>query len=183
MRVFCAQWALFGPLEEIAPGSGVITPSLPACARIELAPQIRTLLGDAALYGRLAVPCAEGCGRRRFKQRAPRRSTRLFFHHIILGITGLWIRIRINLCSGSGSRSVKTPTNIEKAAVLRIYDILVWIRIRGSMPHTNGSGTGAGSIPLTNRSGSGSRRPKNMWIRNTKKKRRIFMFWSAGRSL
>jgi hypothetical protein len=38
--------------------------------------------------------------------------------------------------------------------VLRIHDILVWIwtQIRGSMPLTNGSG-------------SGSRRPKNMWIR------------------
>jgi hypothetical protein len=27
-------------------------------------------------------------------------------------------------------------------AVLRIHDILMWIRIRGSMPLTNGSGTG-----------------------------------------
>ncbi len=36
--------------------------------------------------------------------------------------------------------------------VFRIYDILVWIRIRGSMPLTNGSGfgSGSGSIPLTN---------------------------------
>jgi hypothetical protein len=46
-------------------------------------------------------------------------------------------------------------------AVFRIHDISVWIRIRirGSMPLTNGSG----SIPLT--SGSGSGRPKNSWIR------------------
>jgi hypothetical protein len=29
--------------------------------------------------------------------------------------------------------------------VLRIHDILVWIRIRGSMPLTNGSGSGFGS--------------------------------------
>jgi hypothetical protein len=29
-------------------------------------------------------------------------------------------------------------------AVLRIHDILVWIRIRGSMPLTNGSGSGSG---------------------------------------
>ncbi len=29
--------------------------------------------------------------------------------------------------------------------VFRIYDILVWIRIRGSMPLTNGSGFGSGS--------------------------------------
>ncbi len=37
-------------------------------------------------------------------------------------------------------------------AVFRIHDILVWIRIRGSMPLTNGSGSGSG-------------RPKNMVIR------------------
>ncbi len=30
-------------------------------------------------------------------------------------------------------------------SVLRIYDILVWIRIRGSMPLTHGSGFGSGS--------------------------------------
>jgi hypothetical protein len=30
-------------------------------------------------------------------------------------------------------------------AVLRIHDILVWIRIRGSMHLTNGSGSGFGS--------------------------------------
>jgi hypothetical protein len=30
-------------------------------------------------------------------------------------------------------------------AVFRILDILVWIRIRGSMPLTNGSGFGSGS--------------------------------------
>ncbi len=30
--------------------------------------------------------------------------------------------------------------------VLRIHDILVWIRIRGSMPLTNGSGCGSGSF-------------------------------------
>jgi hypothetical protein len=30
-------------------------------------------------------------------------------------------------------------------AVLRIHDILGWIRIRGSMPLTNGSGFGSGS--------------------------------------
>jgi hypothetical protein len=29
--------------------------------------------------------------------------------------------------------------------VLRIHDILVWIRIRGTMPLTNGSGCGSGS--------------------------------------
>jgi hypothetical protein len=40
--------------------------------------------------------------------------------------------------------------HLHFASVLRIHDILVWIRIRGSMPLTNGSG---------------SRRPKNMWIR------------------
>jgi hypothetical protein len=48
-------------------------------------------------------------------------------------------------------------------SVLRIYDILVWIRIRicGSMYLTNGSG----SVHLTNESGSGSRRPKYIRIR------------------
>jgi hypothetical protein len=30
-------------------------------------------------------------------------------------------------------------------AVFRIHEILVWIRIRGSMPLTNGSGSGFGS--------------------------------------
>ncbi len=33
-----------------------------------------------------------------------------------------------------------------KNAVLRIHDILGWIRIRGSMPLTNGSGFGSGSF-------------------------------------
>jgi hypothetical protein len=32
------------------------------------------------------------------------------------------------------------------SAVLRIHDILVWIRIRGSMPLTNGCGSGSFSI-------------------------------------
>jgi hypothetical protein len=32
-----------------------------------------------------------------------------------------------------------------KISVLRIHDILVWIRIRRSMPLTNGSGSGFGS--------------------------------------
>ncbi len=42
--------------------------------------------------------------------------------------------------------------HLHFASVLRIHAILVWIRIRIR-----------GSMPLTN--GSGSRRPKNMWIR------------------
>jgi hypothetical protein len=33
---------------------------------------------------------------------------------------------------------------IHCVAMLRIHDILVWIRIRGSMPLTNGSGSGYG---------------------------------------
>ncbi len=37
-----------------------------------------------------------------------------------------------------------TPNNQLKE-VFRIHDILVWIRIRGSMPLTNGSGSGSGS--------------------------------------
>ncbi len=35
------------------------------------------------------------------------------------------------------------PWKVEP--VLRIHDILVWIRIRGSMPLANGSGSGFGS--------------------------------------
>jgi hypothetical protein len=35
--------------------------------------------------------------------------------------------------------------NIGAKAVLRIYDILLLIRIRGSMPMNNGSGSGFGS--------------------------------------
>jgi hypothetical protein len=34
-------------------------------------------------------------------------------------------------------------------------------------------GSGSGSIPLTNGSGSGSGRPKNMWIRNTGRKKHM----------
>jgi hypothetical protein len=44
------------------------------------------------------------------------------------------------------------PVFLLLPAVFRIHDILVWIRIRGSRPLTNGSG-------------SGCMRPKNMWIR------------------
>jgi hypothetical protein len=36
-------------------------------------------------------------------------------------------------------------TALPKAVVFRIHDILVWIRIRGSMPLTSGSGFGFGS--------------------------------------
>ncbi len=60
-------------------------------------------------------------------------------------------------------------------AVLRIHDILVWIRIRGSMPLTNGSGCGSGSSyfrhwPSRGQQkimieGSGFRWPKNIRIR------------------
>ena len=51
---------------------------------------------------------------------------------------GEWKLIKIN-------KQTWFPT-IQKGfcpfkAVLRIHDILVWIRIRGSMPLTNGSGS------------------------------------------
>jgi hypothetical protein len=36
-----------------------------------------------------------------------------------------------------------TRNRSEIKAVLRIRDILVWIRIRGSVPQTNGSGFGS----------------------------------------
>ncbi len=38
-----------------------------------------------------------------------------------------------------------TVNKDSNKAVLRIHDILGWIRIRGSMPLTNGSGFGSGS--------------------------------------
>jgi hypothetical protein len=45
-------------------------------------------------------------------------------------------------------RTRKDNMQVSKGlkAVLRIHDILVWIRIRGSMPQTNGSGCGSGSF-------------------------------------
>ncbi len=39
----------------------------------------------------------------------------------------------------------KLENNKSFTAVFRIHDILVWIRIRGSMPLTNGSGSECGS--------------------------------------
>jgi hypothetical protein len=117
---------------------------------------------------------------------------------------------RLVACSSIDQHSRDTEAwdqkNISKA-VLRIHDILGWIRIRiwirGSMPLTNEfgllfkgtctsfskiknqkevtkrsrnqgfsyflclviEGSGSGSLPLTD--GSGSRRSKNVWIRNT----------------
>jgi hypothetical protein len=44
----------------------------------------------------------------------------------------------------STERAHETVTE-SLLAVLQIYDILVWIRIRGSMPLTNGSGSGFGA--------------------------------------
>ncbi len=41
---------------------------------------------------------------------------------------------------------------------------------------------GSGSIPLTNGSGSGSRRPKNMWIRNFQCKNLCFPVLKTGAS-
>ncbi len=38
---------------------------------------------------------------------------------------------------------VLTRAPAQPGAVFRIHDILVWIRIRGSMPLTNGSGCGS----------------------------------------
>ncbi len=75
--------------------------------------------------------------------------------------------------NGSGSSRPK-PLRIHaepdpqhwSKAVFQIHGIFLWIRIRGSMPLTFGSGFG--SIPLNN--GSESGRPKNMWIRNTDKR-------------
>ncbi len=52
-----------------------------------------------------------------------------------------------NRCSHPTPRAEQVPP--EYKAVLRIHDILVWIRIRirGYMPLTNGSGSGFGSGP------------------------------------
>ncbi len=79
----------------------------------------------------------------------------------------------LSYLSFSSRRFRALDQNVTDPPVLRIHDNLVWIRIRirGSMPLTNGSrsgcgcGSGSGSIPLTNGSTSGSRRPKNTWIR------------------
>jgi hypothetical protein len=49
----------------------------------------------------------------------------------------------------AATRALTTPAGStethNESAVLRIYDILVRIRIRGSMPLTNGYGSGSGS--------------------------------------
>jgi hypothetical protein len=73
-----------------------------------------------------------------------------------------WIRIRIRIVERAMSPEPATQlaaVQVDKS-VFRIHDILVRIRIRGSMPLTNGSGSGSGSMPLINRSesafGSGS---------------------------
>jgi hypothetical protein len=42
-------------------------------------------------------------------------------------------------------KNKKPLPSAEKKSVFRVHDILVWIRIRGSMPLTNGSGFGSGS--------------------------------------
>jgi hypothetical protein len=65
------------------------------------------------------------------------------------------IRIRIRICNTAakpatkcrlrtgwgGGDSLSVPPPFKP--VLRIHDILVWIRIRGSMPLTNGSRSGS----------------------------------------
>jgi hypothetical protein len=38
---------------------------------------------------------------------------------------------------------LRIRTKVSYQPVLRIHDILAWIRIRGSMPVTNGSGSGS----------------------------------------
>ncbi len=48
------------------------------------------------------------------------------------------------VCSVQGV-GVYLDQNAPLRSVLRIHDILVWIRIRGSMPLTYGSGSGCGS--------------------------------------
>jgi hypothetical protein len=56
--------------------------------------------------------------------------------------------VKNNYGSESGlqkAQNRKDPDPEHWQAVLRIHDILVWIRIRGSMPLTNGSGFGGGS--------------------------------------
>ncbi len=50
----------------------------------------------------------------------------------------LTVKWRPIICSANG----ELPSELEQfKAVLRIHDILGWIRIRGSMPLTNGSGS------------------------------------------
>ncbi len=53
--------------------------------------------------------------------------------HLLLALSRL-------LLSHNKQLVIPVPYN----AVFRIHDFLVWIRIRGSMPLTNGSGSGCG---------------------------------------
>jgi hypothetical protein len=43
----------------------------------------------------------------------------------------------------TGTLEFFTGSMVESLFLLRIHYILVWIRIRGSMPPTNGSGSGS----------------------------------------
>jgi hypothetical protein len=54
------------------------------------------------------------------------------------------IQIRIQLSSWIRIRTQRTCSNVQRKAVLRIHEILVWIwiRIRGSMKFWCGSGSG-----------------------------------------
>ncbi len=65
---------------------------------------------------------------------------RLFFWHP--GSVKSQVRIRMLPLSSKNSKE-----NLDLfCAVFWIHDFLVWIRIRGSMPLTNGSGCGSGSF-------------------------------------
>jgi hypothetical protein len=58
--------------------------------------------------------------------------------------TGSRIRIHNTVGAGTNDNGIYPVLKKYLEAVLRIPDILVWIRIRGPMPLTNGSGFGSG---------------------------------------
>jgi hypothetical protein len=58
--------------------------------------------------------------------------------HLSESLETIFLRLKY---SNSFMRIRDPGSGMEKLPVLRIHDILVWIRIRGSMPLTNGSGS------------------------------------------
>jgi hypothetical protein len=64
---------------------------------------------------------------------------------IYLDLLGMPFSLFVNLRNALlGHATPRTPAMyFNLFAVLRIHDILGWIRIRGSMPLTNGSGSGS----------------------------------------
>jgi hypothetical protein len=79
-----------------------------------------------------------GCHSFRIHPITTTRWIKFFFY------TYVRIQIRIQLSSWIRIRTQRTCSNVQRKAVLRIHEILVWIwiRIRGSMKFWCGSGSG-----------------------------------------